>query len=410
MPRSELVVALDIGTTKVCTLVGEVSGDDQVAILGVGMARSTGMRKGVVVDIAATAAAIRESVAEAERNARADIGTVYVGITGAHITSQTGLGVVQINHEVQEEDVQQALHNARQVVLPPDREIVHNIPRQFIVDGQEGVRHPVGMSAVRLEAQTHIVTAGSSFVANVVKCVQRARLEIEELVVEPYATGLAILTDAERQLGVALADIGGGTTDVALFVDGAVTHTTVIPIGGNHVTNDLALLLRLAPEDAERIKLAHGAARKADIQADEYVEIRMIGESEPREVPRGLLTEISEPRMEELFQLVGAHLAQAARDGVHVSSCVLSGGGSQLSGSTELAQQTLHLPVRSGRPREVIDPGRLVDSPIYATAVGMLHYAAQRLSSRRRVREPRSITAAAFRLLFGWLPKPRPRR
>jgi len=410
VPQPELVVALDIGTTKVCTLVGEVTGEDQIEILGVGMAPSTGMRKGVVVDIPATAAAIRDSVAEAERRARVDIATVYAGITGSHIASQTGRGEVQIAHEIQEEDIQQALHNARQIVLPADREIVHNIPRQFIVDGQEGVRDPAGMAAGRLQAETHIVTAGTTFVENVVKCVHRARLQIEELVVEPYATGLAILTDAERQLGVALADIGGGTTDVALFVDGAITHTTIIPIGGSHVTNDLAVLLRLSPDDAERIKVVHGAARQADVHPEEYVEIRMIGETEPREIPRGLLTQITEPRMEELFQLLAAHLAAAAREGVFVSSCVLSGGGSQLPGSVELAQQTLQTPVRLGRPREVLDPGKLVDSPIYSTAVGMLHYAAHRLANRRRIREPRSLSASAFRLVLNWLRRGRPRR
>ena len=399
MAKSEIVVALDIGTTKVCTLVSEVSGEDQIEILGVGMAPSTGMKKGVVVDIMAVAADIRASVTEAERMAGVDIATVYVGVTGEHIASLTSRGTVNVPQEIQEEHVHQACYHARQVPLPPDREILHNLPRQYIVDGQEGVRHPVGMSASKLEVQTHVVTAATSFIENVVKCVQRVRLEIEELVVEPLATGLAVLTDAERQLGVALADIGGGTTDVALFVDGTVTHTKIIPVGGNHVTNDLAIAFRLAPEHAEQAKVASGAARTDDVEPTDYVEIQMIGEEEPREIPRQLLTEIIGPRMEELFELLKAHIEQAAEEGVVVSTCVLSGGGSQLPGAVEMASRVLGMPVRIGRPREVIDPKGLVDSPVYATAVGLLVFASQRMTGRRRVKEPQTISVAVVRLL-----------
>jgi len=404
--RSELVVALDIGTTKVCTLVAEVSGEDQIDILGLGTAPSTGMRKGVVVDIPATAAAIRDSVEAAGRASGVHIASVYVGITGEHIESFNSRGSVAVTQEITEQDAYQARLNARKV-LPTDREVLHNIPRQYIVDGQEGVRHPVGMSATRLEVETHVVTASTSFVENVVKCVQRARLQIEEIVVEPYATGLAVLTDAERQLGVALADIGGGTTDVALFEDGVITHTTVIPVGGNHVTNDLAVAFRLSPEDAERVKIHHGAARREDVDAREYVEMQMIGEAAAREVPRRLLPQIIEPRMEELFALLKEHIRKAADDGVYVNSCVLSGGGSQLAGSAELAGRVLELPVRVGRPRDVIDPRGLVDSPVYATGVGLVNFAAARVPTRRRAKEPRSLPAAAIATLLSWL---RPRK
>jgi cell division protein FtsA len=403
--RSEIVVALDIGTTKVCTLVGEVSGEDQVAILGVGLAPSTGMRKGVVTDISATAAAIRESVAQAEQMAGVHIATVYVGITGEHIDSLNSRGEVPVSHEITDDHVQQARHAARQITLPSDREILHNLPRQYVVDGVEGVRHPVGMSATKLAVETHVVTAATASVENVVKCVQRAGLQIEEIVVEPLSTGLAVLTDAERQLGVVLADIGGGTTDVCLFVDGAITHTTIIPVGGNHVSYDLSVAFRLSPEDAERVKITYGAARKADVPSSEYIEIQMVGEDEPREIPRMLLTEIIHPRMEELFRLLRKHLDAAAGEGVYVTTCVLSGGGSQLAGSPELAHQVLEMPVRIGHPREVIDSRGLAASPVYATAVGMLQFAAQRSSIRRAVKEPRSLPAAALRLLrslFRW--------
>lgn len=403
MARSEIVVALDIGTTKVCAVAGEVAGEDQVEILGVGLAPSTGMRKGVVVDIPATAAAIRDAVAEAERSAGIHIATVYVGITGEHIASLNTRGVILVPQEIREEHVRQARHTARQITLPADREILHSIPRQYIVDGQEGVRHPVGMSATRLEVETHVVTAATSFVENVIKCVQRARVEIEEIVVEPLATGLAVLTDAERQLGVVLADIGGGTTDVALFAEGAITHTTVIPVGGNHVTQDLSVAFRLDPEQAERLKVRHGTAHGQDLDPEEYIEIHMVGEAEPREIPRLLLPQIIGPRMEELFRLLRDHVDRAAADGVRVSTCVLSGGGSQLTGAIELAQRVLELPVRVGRPREVSDPRELVASPVFATAVGMLLYAAQRMTGRRTIKEPRSLTAAALRQVLAWL-------
>jgi len=399
--KSEIVVALDIGTTKVCTVVGEVFGEDQIAILGVGLAPSTGLRKGVVVDLTATVNAIRESVAAAEQMAGVHIGAVYVGITGEHIESLNARGRVDVGQEITEELVQQVRTSARQVPLEPTREVLHNLPRQYIVDGQEGVRHPVGMSAATLEVETHIVTAATAFVENLMKCVERAGLQIEEIVVEPLATGLAVLTDAERQLGVALADIGGGTTDVALWTDGAVTHTHIIPLGGSHFTGDLAVGFRLSPEDAERIKLSHGAARRADVDPGEYIEIQMVGEDTPREIPRRLLVEILGPRAEQVFRLLREHLESAAADGVYVSTCVLSGGGSQLTGLPELAQAILELPVRVGRPREIIDSRGLVDSPTYATAVGLLGYAAQRTPLRRSAREQRSLVSSAVRMLIG---------
>jgi cell division protein FtsA len=402
--KNEIVVALDIGTTKVCVLVGEISGEDQIEILGVGMSPSTGMKKGVVVDIPATASAIRDAVKAAESAAAVDIATVYVGITGEHIASVNSRGGVNVGQEIGEEHLQQARLAARQVVLPPDREVLHNIPRQYIVDGQEGVRHPVGMSAQRLEVETHVVTAATAFVENVVKCVQSARLEIEEIVVEPFATGLAVLTDAERQLGAALADIGGGTTDVSLFVDGAISHTKAIPVGGTHVTNDLSIAFRITPEDAERLKVQYGQARGQDADTNSYVPVRFIGDEETREIPVRLLPEIIHPRMEELFILLREHIERAAADGTHVVSCVLSGGGGQLAGAVDLAQEVLGMPVRLGRPRDVYDPRGLVESPVYSTAVGLLQFAARRSGGRRiPIREPRPLAVAALHLLFGWM-------
>jgi cell division protein FtsA len=401
--KSEIVVALHIGTTKICTLAGEVAGEDQVEILGAGIVPSTGMRKGVVVDIPATTAAIRKSVAETERMAGIHIASVYTGITGEHVLSFNNQAGVDVAGEIQEEHVQQARLAAGQVEIPPDREILHCITRQYIVDGQGDVRHPVGMSAGRLEVQSHVVTVATTSRDNLRKCIERAGLEADELIIEPLATGLAVLTDAERQLGVVLADIGGGTTDVALFVDGAITHTAVIPVGGSHVTSDLALGFRLTPEQAEDLKVRYAAARSEDVAPGEFVEIHMIGEAEPREIPRRLLTEITGPRMEELFRLLREHIDRAAADGFHVTQCVLTGGGSQLLGAAELAQRVLEMPVRPGRPREISDPHGLVDSPEYATVVGLLQFAAARSASQRRAKEPRSLTNSALRLLGHWV-------
>lgn len=400
MPRSEIVVALDIGTTKVCVLVGEAIGGDQIEILGLGSAPSTGVRKGVVVDIPATGAAIRHAVAEAERQAGVHIGAVYVGITGEHIRSLNKLGSCQVDGEITEEHVQQARLSARSLPLAGDREVLHNITRQYIVDRQDGVRHPVGMSATRLEIEAHIITAASSFVENVIKCVQRGKVEIEELVVEPLATGLAVLTGAERQLGVVLADIGGGTTDISLFSEDAITHTGVIPVGGSHVTNDLSLAFRLDPEQAERIKLQHATALDGQVDPGQFITIRMIGEEEAREIPRMLLPQVVEPRMRELFSLLHEHVRDAAEGGIHVSTCVLSGGGALLPGCCELASEVLGMPVRLGRPRDIADPRQIVVSPIYATGVGLLRYAAQRAAGRPRRREPHTLAGQAIRTLL----------
>lgn len=410
MPRSELFVALDIGTTKVCTLVAEVSGEDQVEILGVGLAPSMGMKKGVVVDIPATTAAIRESVAAAAQMAGIRIGSVFVGITGEHIASLNRRVEVPVTQEVAEEHLREARRTARQVELEPGREVLHSFPRQYIVDGVEGVRNPVGMSAQRLAVEAHLVTAASSFVENVAKCVHRAGLVIEEIVVEPLATGLAVLTDAERQLGVVLADIGGGTTDVALWSEGAISHTAVIPVGGNHVSADLALCLRLEPTDAEQLKLASGACRVQDVEPGDYVRIRMIAEEAPREIPRRLLAEIIGPRVEEQMHLLRDHVRKAAAEGVVANSCVLSGGGAQIPGLVEVAHQVLELPVRVGRPREILDLRGLVDSPIYSTAVGMLHFAAARPAGRTRSSAPESLQRSAWGLLAGLFRKFRRKR
>lgn len=403
MPHSEIVVALDVGATKVCALVGEVSGEDQIEILGVGSAPSAGIRRGVVTDISATTAGIREAVTAAERMAGVHVATVYVNLTGEHLQSRNNRGQVAVTSEVADEHVHQARLAARQILLPSDREILHNLVRQFIVDGEGGVKHPVGMAASRLEVETHMVTAATTFVENIVKCVERAHLEIDEIVVGPLAAGLAVLTDAEKQLGVAMADIGGGTTDMAIFLDGSIAHSQVLPVGGIDVTNDLALGFRLDPIQAEEVKLRHGTALASSCGVHDYIEIHMIGEQAPREIPRRLLPEIIHPRMLDLFKSMRAAL-EASEIGLGpVRTVVLTGGGSQLHGAAEVAQAVLGLPVRVGRPRDLMDVRGLAAGPEHAVSAGMLHYAARRMAGRRAQSRQPSLPSAALRRMASWV-------
>jgi cell division protein FtsA len=404
--KSEIIVGLDIGTTKVCTVVGEVSAEERVEILAVGTAPSTGVRKGIVVDIDATVHAIRESIQAAERAGGVQIGSVYVGITGEHIASLNSRGVVAVttaDREIYEEHVSRVQEAAGVIVLPPDREILHNLPRTFIVDGQDGVRHPVGMSAQRLEVETHVVTAASTFIENVGKCVRRAHLTVEQIVLEPLAAGLAVVSEAERALGVALVDIGGGTTDVALFADGSIYHSAVIPVGGNHVTYDLSVGLRVPREDAETLKLRHGCALTDQPADEEYVEIRRLGDEEPHELPRRVIAEIIQPRMQEVFELVGRELERADGEGLTPTGLVLTGGGSQLAGVVELASRTLEIPVRVGRPRNVGGLADAVDSPIYATAVGLLLFGAEHRHPGVRALRNGGLVSSVMERMSRWL-------
>lgn len=421
MARSEIIVGLDIGTTKICTVVGEVSGEElthsgsagdpmrgpvgQVEILAVGMEPSTGLRKGVVVDIPATVRAIEASVEKAERAGGVQIGSVYVGITGEHIASLNSRGVVAVtsaDREITEEHVERVRDAARVIVLPPEREILHNIPRSYTVDGQEGVRHPLGMSATRLEVETHVVTGTATLVENVVKCVRRAHLTVEEVVLEPLASSLAVVTEAEKALGAVLVDIGGGTTDVALFADGSICHSAAIPVGGNHVTYDLSVGLRVPREQAERLKIASGCALRERVDEAEFVEVQRLGDTEPRELPRRVLAEIIAPRMEELFDLVQREVDAGGREGFVAAGIVLTGGGAQLAGTVELASRRLRMPVRIGRPRNVGGLAEAVDSPVFATAVGLVQYGAGRHRAFARAHPNGSIVSAVMERVSRW--------
>jgi cell division protein FtsA len=378
----EVIAGLDIGTTKVCAIVGEVMDRGRVHIVGMGQRPSHGVRKGVVVDLDAASIAIQDAVAEASRLTGYDINTVIVGVTGQHIASlnsRVAIPITNADREITYADIERAHEQARVIVLPPDREIIHAIPRAYFVDGQDGIRQPVGMSATRLEVESHIVTGAVTFLQNVAKAVHLAGLNVEATVLEPIATGEAVLTDREREMGVALADIGGGTTDVAIFSGGDVLHTGVIAVGGAHVTKDISVGLRSTVEEAERIKLRYGAARLSDVgPADsDLFDVTCLADDDPRRFSRRILVEIIHPRMEELFELVRHELEKSGYYNLLPAGLVLSGGGAQLSGARELCEHITGLPTRIGAPSDIAGLSETVRTPAYSTGVGLVLYGAR---------------------------------
>jgi cell division protein FtsA len=372
--KGELIVGLDIGTTKITCIVGELT-PDGLDVVGIGTQPSRGLRKGVVINIDATVASIRRAVEEAELMAGCEITSVYAGIAGGHIRGFNSQGVVAIkDQEVRQSDLERVLDAARAINIPQDREILHVLPQEFIIDEQDGIREPLGMSGVRLEAKVHIVTAAASSAQNIIKCCAKTGLSVADIVLEPLASAEAVLADEEKELGVALVDIGGGTTDLAIFVNGAIQHTSVIPIGGGHLTNDIAVGLRTPMQEAERIKVRHGSAQSGLLDRDETIEVPSVGGRPPRVLSRRILCEIIEPRVEEIFQLVRHEIQKAGHEDLLASGVVLTGGSTLLHGMPELAEEVLGLPVRRGVPRGVGGLVDVVKSPQYATAVGLLHY------------------------------------
>lgn len=377
MTRNEVFAGLDIGTTKVCCVAAECGDDGQILITGVGLSPSTGLKRGVVVDIEATTHAVEDAVARASQQCGRAITSLYVGVTGEHIKSMNSKGVTAITHpdrEITEEDRDRAHQQSRVIVIPPDRVILHAIPRSYSIDGQNGIRQPVGMTGTRLEVETHIVTGAHTFLDNVRKCVSRAGLNLIEMVLEPIAAGEAVVTEQEKDLGVCLVDIGGGTTDLAIFQEGNIYHSAVIPVGGNHVTNDLAQLLRVTTDEAEKLKISYGCAVSEGVGANDTVPVVQIGRTEPRPMKHRGLCEIVEARMQELFQLVQKEIARAGCTGTISAGVVLTGGGSQLSGTLDCARDILRMPVRLGRPTGVLGLADVVHSPVFATGVGLVQY------------------------------------
>jgi cell division protein FtsA len=372
--KGEIVVGLDIGTTKICCIVGEVT-PDGIDVIGIGTHPSRGLRKGVVINIEATVSSIHKAVEEAELMAGAEISAVFAGIAGGHIRGFNSQGVVAVkDKEVKQGDLDRVLDAARAINIPQDREILHVLPQEYIIDEQDGIREPLGMSGVRLEAKVHIVTAAVSSAQNIVKCCGRTGLQVADIVLEPLASAEAVLAEEEKELGVALVDIGGGTTDLAIFSGGAIQHTSVIPLGGNHLTNDIAVGLRTPMQEAEKIKVKFGSAQSASLDKDDTIEVPSVGGRAPRVLNRRILCEIIEPRVEELFQLVQREIQKAGQEDLLASGLVLTGGTTNLHGMPELAEEVLGLPVRRGLPRGIGGLTDVVKSPQHATAVGLLLY------------------------------------
>lgn len=372
-----IVVGIDVGTTKVCTLVGKVDEQNALRIVGVGVVPSKGLRKGVVVNVNEATEAIAASVEKAERISGYEITHAHVGVAGAHISSFNSRGVVAVSrgHSITQDDVNRVLDGAMAIAIPHDREVIHVVPRGYTVDGQDGVRDPVGMHGFRLEVEAHIITGAATSVHNLVKCVNQAGLDIDELVLAPLAAGEAVLTENEREMGVMLADIGGGTTDMAIFIEGTVWHTAVLAIGGNHLTNDVAVGLRAPFATAEQIKEKYGYARSEGIAANETIEVNVFGGDSWQAIPRRFLAEIIEARATEIFELLLQEVKRSGYDGLLPAGAVLCGGSAQLAGIRELGRDILQLPTRIGMPHDLQGLVDTLSNPAYATSVGLLLWA-----------------------------------
>lgn len=392
MSKKDFVVGLDIGTTKICCIVGEIVEGGPfpaIDIVGIGTAPSSGLRKGVVVNIDTTVESIKKAVEEAELMAGVEISTVYAGIAGGHIKSFNSTGIVAVKDgEVSEADVQRVIDAAKAVAIPLDREVIHVIPQEYKINEQDGIRDPIGMHGVRLESKVHIVTGAVSSAQNIVKCANKAGLNVAEICLEPIASAEAVLSQDERDLGVVLVDIGGGTSDIAIFKDGAIVYTGVLAIGGHHITNDIAVGLRTPQHEAERLKIAYGCALTALVKPDETIEVAGVGGRKPRVVSRRLLAEIIEPRVEEIFSLIHREIQKSGYLELLSSGCVITGGATLLEGMPELAEFVFEMPVKRGLPMNIGGLRDIVSSPKFATGVGLLKFGARNSQkSRFSIRE-----------------------
>jgi cell division protein FtsA len=393
MVEPRTIVGIDVGTTKICTLVGEVYEDGQLRIIGVGLAPSRGLRKGVVVNVHEATEAIQASIQKAERISGYEIASAYVGVGGGHIRAINSRGVVGISRGergITEQDIERALDAARVIAIPHNQEIIHMIPRGFAVDGQEGVKDPVGMQGMRLEVEAHIVTGASASVSNLVKCVHEAGVTIDDLILQPLASGEAVLKETEREMGVALADIGGGTTDIGIFIDGSIWHTVVLGTGGEHLTRDVAVGLRTPLNTAEELKKKYGHAVPSSLSVDELIEVTSFGNGVRQEVSRLQLAEVIEARAEEILSLILREVKRSGYDGLLAAGLVMCGGSAELAGLTELGQKVLQMPVRVGTPHDLQGLTDVLESPAYATAVGLLLWGMRQKAEPSR-RQPPSL-------------------
>ncbi|OGA25484.1 MAG: cell division protein FtsA [Betaproteobacteria bacterium RIFCSPLOWO2_02_FULL_67_19] len=397
--NKNLIVALDIGTTKVAALVAELQPDGALEILGMGSHESRGLKKGVVVNIEETVAAIQRALEEAELMADCKITSAYAGIAGSHIRSFNSTGMVAVkDREVSALDVERAVETAKAVNIPTDQQILHVLRQEFIIDGQEDVREPIGMSGVRLEVKVHIVTGAVSAAQNIVKCVRRCGLEVNDLILQPLASARAVLSDDERELGVCLIDVGGGTTDLAVFTHGAIRHTAVIPIAGSQITSDIAMALRTPTAEAETLKVRHGVALRQLADPNEMIEVPGIGDRPPRALSRQTLAEVIEPRVEELYQMVQKVLHDSGNEQLLSSGIVLTGGSAVMQGMVELGEEIFHMPVRLGVPRYSGGLADVVRNPRHATGVGLLLEGVSQVQQGRMQRQDGSLRAVLARM------------
>jgi len=402
---AEIVTGLDIGTTKICVIIAEVT-ESGVEIIGCGTSPSRGLRKGVVVNIDGTVDSIKKAVEAAEAMAGISLDSAFVGIAGGHIKGINSRGVIAVsgkNQEVTQADVDRVIEAAKAITLPADRKVIHIIPQEFIIDDQGGVKEPLGMSGHRLEAEVHIVTGAVASAENIIKCAARAGLEVRDIVLQPLASSEATLTADEKELGVLLVDIGGGTSDIAVFVDGSIRHTAVLSLGGDHLTHDIAIGLRTPPHSAEEIKCQFGCALASLVSSEEVVEVPSVGGRKPRLLSRQMLCEIVQPRMEEIFTLVELEVRRAGFMRQVAAGVVVTGGSSIMEGVPELAEQLFDLPVRLGMPTGVGGLKEVVCSPMYATGVGLVLYGREHLDHRRFDRfSERTLVDKVIKRMMQW--------
>ena len=369
------IVGLDIGTNKIAAIVGEISANNELEIIGIGTYLSHGLKKGVVVNIESTVFSIQKAIEEAELMAGCEIHSVYAGIAGSHISSLNSHGIVAIrDREVFHQDIDRVIDAAQAMAIPADQKILHVLPQEYLIDDQEGIKEPLGMSGVRLEAKVHMVTGAVNAAQNIEKCVERCGLVVNEIILEQLASSYSVLTSDERDLGVCLIDIGGGTTDIAIFTGGSIRHTAVIPIAGDQVTNDIAMALRTPTQSAEEIKIKYACALTQLAKPEETIKIPGAGDKASRDLSRQALAEVVEPRYEELFGLVQSELRRSGYEDMVASGIVLTGGASKIEGVIELAEEVFHMPVSIGMPKHLAGLKDIVRNPVYATGVGLLQY------------------------------------
>jgi len=378
-----MIVGLDIGTSKVVSIVGEVNAEGGLNIVGIGRHKSRGLKKGTVVNIESTVQSIQRAIEEAELMAGCQIHSVYAGIAGSHVRSMNSHGIVAIrDKEVFPADIERVIDAAQAVAIPADQKVLHILPQEYIIDSQEGVKEPLGMSGVRLEAKVHLVTCATNAAQNIEKCIKRCGLETDEIILEQLASSYSVLTEDEKELGVCLVDIGGGTTDIAIFTEGAIRHTGVIPIAGDQVTNDIAMALRTPTDHAEELKIKYACALSQLASPDDMIMVPSVGERPPRELSRQALADVVEPRYDELFHLIQAEIRQSGFEDMLAAGMVFTGGTSKMEGVAELAEEIFHMPVRIGMPVEVNGLVDIVRNPTYSTAVGLLLYGMRQTQER----------------------------